>query len=346
MNVKQVKDIVHRWVLEEASHLPGFAGAFIAGSTNWLADDAPFPTTSDVDVKIVLTDSNLPASYQKQAYQGVQIDVSYMSSDQIQSPDMILSNYYLAYHFTTPNIISDPSGQLTKIHAVVSKEFARRKWVNQRCDHARNQVLKSLQWLQESQPFHDQVFTWVYPTSTLNHVLLVAGLQNPTVRRMFAATRDLLTTYNLLPFHETLLTLLGSVDLGLAQAENHLAATVEIFNVAKEVIKTPFFGSTNISDNGRSIAIGSSQTLIERGYHREAIFGIILTHTWCQKALYNDAPTALQEQFKPAYQQLMNDLGITSPAALQQRHAQVEEYLPHVWEVAQTVMAAHPDIKE
>jgi hypothetical protein len=42
----------------------------------------------------------------------------------------------------------------------------------------------------------------------------------------------------------------------------------------------------------------------------------------------------------------MNDLGITSPAALQQRHAQVEEYLPHVWEVAQTVMVAHPDIKE
>lgn len=346
MKVKQVKDIVHQWVIEKASHLPGFAGAFIAGSTNWMPDDAPLPATSDVDVKIVLSDPNLPISYQKQAYQGLMLDISYMSSDQIQSPDMILGNYYLAYHFTTPNIISDPSGQLTKIQEVVSRDFAQRKWVYQRCDHARNQVLNSLAWLQDSQPFHDQVFSWIYPTSTLNHVLLVAGLQNPTVNRMFAATRDLLTTYHLLPFHETLLTLLGSVDLERAQVQNHLAATVEVLNVAKEMIKTPFFGSSNISDDGRSVAIESNRSLIERGCHREAVFGIIITHTRCQKALYNDAPATLQEQFKPAYHQLMSDLGIPSLAALQERHARVKDYLPRVWKVAETILAAHPDIKD
>jgi hypothetical protein len=152
MNVKQAKEIIHRWALEEASQLPGFAGAFIAGSTNWLPDDDPLPTTSDVDVNIVLADANQKQSYQKQVYQGVLIDVAYISSDQIQSPDTILSNYYLAYHFT----------------------------------------------------------------SILNHVLLVAGLKNPTVHRMFTATRELLATYNRLPFHETLLRLLGSVDLDQA----------------------------------------------------------------------------------------------------------------------------------
>lgn len=344
MNVKQAKDLVNQWVIEEAGNLPGFDGAFIAGSTNWLPDDAPFPVISDVDVKIILADPDLPISYQKQIFQGIMLDVSYMSKDQIQSPDMILGNYYLAYHFTTSNIISDPSGQLTKIQAVVSKDFTRRKWVLQRCEHARNQVMNSLEWWQVSQPFHDQVFAWIYPTSTLNHVLLVAGLQNPTVRRMFAATRDLLTKYNLLPFHETLLTLLGSVDLGPTQVKNHLAATVDVFNVAKEVIQTPFFGSTNISDDGRSIAIDGNQTLINQGYHREAMFGIVITHTWCQKALYNDASVTMREQFEPAYHQLMSDLGINSFAGLEQRHAQIKDYLPRVWEVAQTIMAAHPDI--
>jgi len=299
-----------------------------------------------VDVKIVLADADQKPANQKQAYQGVLINFSYISSDQIQSPDTILSNYYLAYHFTTPNIILDPSGQLAKIQPEVSKNFARRKWVRKRCEHARKTVLDTLEWLQESQPFHEQVFSWLYPMSILNHVLLVAGLQNPTIKRMYAATRDLLATYNRLPFHETLLTLLGSVDLDRAQVEGHLAATIEVFDAAKEWVKTPFFGSADISDDSRSVAIDANQTLIERGYHREAMFGILITHTWCQTALYNDAPASLQEQFKPAYQQLMSDLGITSSATLQQRHAQTRDYLPRVWEVAQAIMAANPDIRD
>jgi len=346
MNVKQAKEIVRQWALEEAGTLPGFTGAFIAGSTNWLPDDAPLPATSDVDVKIVLEDTHQKVRYQKQLYQGVLIEASFMSSDQIQSPDLILGNYFLAYHFTTPNIILDPSGQLAKIQAVVSKEFTRRKWVRKRCEHAQNTALNSLEWLKQSQPFHDQVFNWFYPTSGSNHVLLVAGLQNPTVRRMYAATRDLLAAYNLLPFHETLLTQLGSVDLDRAQVEAHLATTIELFEAAKAVIKTPFFGSSDISDDGRSVAIDSPQNLIERGYHREAMFGIIVTHTECQKALYNDAPVSLQEKFEPAYQQLLSDLGITSSDTLQQRHAQVRDYFPRVWEVAEGIMAANPDISE
>jgi hypothetical protein len=346
MNVKQAKDIVHQWVVEEASNLPGFDGAFIVGSTNWMDDDSAFPVTSDMDVKIVLTDAKLPTSYQKQAYQDLMLDISFMSSALIQSSDMVLGNYFLACHFTTPNIILDPSGKLTEIKTAVSKDFVRRKWILQRCEHARNQVLKSLAWLQDSQPLHDQVFAWIYPTSTLNHVLLVAGLQNPTVRRMFAATRDLLKKYNLLPFHETLLTLLGSVDLDRAQVEKHSETTVEVFNVAKEVIKTPFFGSSNISDDGRSIAIVKDQNLIEHGYHREAMFGITLTHTWCQQALCNDAPITIREKYEPVYHRLLSDLGITSEAALQQRHAQVREYLPQVWEVAHVIMAANTDIRD
>jgi hypothetical protein len=346
MNVKQAKDIVHQWVLEETSGLPGFVGAFFAGSTNWLPDNAPFPDTSDMDVKIVLADPNPPDTFQKHLYRDVMIEVSYMSDDQLQSPDMILGNYFLAKHFTTPNIILDPSGQLAEIQTVVLEDFARRKWVRRRCEDARNLVLSSLEWLQPSEPLHDQVFAWLYPTCTLNHVLLVAGLQNPTVRRMYAATRDFLATYDQLPFHDTLLTLLGSADMDRSQAEGYLDTVVEVFDTAKEVIKTPFFGSTDISNDGRPIAIDSSRKLIERGYHREAMFGIIITHTWCQKALYNDAPVAVQEQFKPAYQQLMDDLGIASFAALEQRHDQVNELLPRVWEVSEAIMDVHPGIKD
>jgi hypothetical protein len=50
MIVKHAKDVARQWVIEEASQVPGFYGAFYHGSTNWLPDDAPFPATSDVAV--------------------------------------------------------------------------------------------------------------------------------------------------------------------------------------------------------------------------------------------------------------------------------------------------------
>ena len=43
MFVKQAKEIVQHWVMEEASKSPDFFGAYFAGSTNWMADDALLP---------------------------------------------------------------------------------------------------------------------------------------------------------------------------------------------------------------------------------------------------------------------------------------------------------------
>lgn len=53
MQVKAVKDIGRQWVREEASKVAGFYGAYFIGSINWMAEEDPFPTTSDVDIKVV-----------------------------------------------------------------------------------------------------------------------------------------------------------------------------------------------------------------------------------------------------------------------------------------------------
>src|SRR5689334_3137151 len=40
MRVAEARQIAQDWVQREASGLPGFQGAYIAGSANWLSDDA------------------------------------------------------------------------------------------------------------------------------------------------------------------------------------------------------------------------------------------------------------------------------------------------------------------
>ena len=63
MKVEQARDAARQWVIEEASGLPGFCGAYSAGSTNWLPDDADLATTSDFDIMVVLrTRPKLPGA--------------------------------------------------------------------------------------------------------------------------------------------------------------------------------------------------------------------------------------------------------------------------------------------
>ncbi len=58
MLVRQAKAVAQQWVIEEASTIPGFQGAYIAGSANWLPDDAVLRATSDLDINVVFSTPN------------------------------------------------------------------------------------------------------------------------------------------------------------------------------------------------------------------------------------------------------------------------------------------------
>ncbi len=345
MLVKEAKAVARRWVLDEGYRVPGFWGAYYAGSTNWLPDDAALPPTSDLDVAVVLDEATPPGKPGKLLYQGVLLEVSYFSREQVRSPEVVLSHYHLAGSFRTPSIILDPSGQLAALQAAVSRGFAQRRWVRRRCEHARERVLEQLAALSESVTWPDQVLGWLFPTGVTTHVLLVAGLRNPTVRRRYVAARDLLADYGRLDCYEPLLELLGCARMGRARVEEHLAALATVFDAAKVVVKTPFPFASDISEVARPIAIDGSRELIERGLHREAVFWIVATYSRCQKVLSVDAPPGVQEQFDPGYRRLLGDLGIASFADLQQRAEQVTRFMPQVWEVAEAIMAANPGIE-
>ncbi len=200
--------------------------------------------------------------------------------------------------------------------------------------------------MDETAPFPDQAIGWLFPTGVTTHVLLVAGLKNPTVRQRYVAVRELLADYGHLDFHETLLELLGCAQLSRQRVEHHLAALADVFDAATSVIRTPFPFASDISDIARPVAIGGSRDLIERGYHREAVFWIAVTYSRCQKVLHEDAPDELRDRFDTGHRQLLADLGITSFTDLRERGNQVVTVLPRVWEMAEEIIAANPEIED
>jgi hypothetical protein len=343
--VKQAREAARQWVIEEGSSMPGFSGAYATGSTNWLPDDATLATTSDLDVMVVLADPNSAGNRGKFIYRNILLDVSYIGNDRLRSPDLALSDYHLAPSLRTTKIILDPLGHLTALVAAVSSDYAKRQWVHKRCAHARNRVLEYLRSLNQEAPLHDQVIAWLFAAGITTHILLVAGLKNPTVRTRHLAVRELLADYGCLDFHEALLELLRCARISRGQVDHHLATVTRVFDAAKEAIKTRFPFASDISESARPIAISGSMDLIARGYYREAMFWIAVTHSRCQKVLCHDAPGEVKERFSNSYQELVGDLGVASFSEVQRRCEEVERILPRVWELAEAIIAANEGIE-
>ncbi|HEV2122257.1 MAG TPA: hypothetical protein VGW38_05735 [Chloroflexota bacterium] len=345
MLVKEAKASALEWVLEKGRLTPGFVGANFAGSVNSLLDDATFPATSDLDVMLVLENPEDALKPGKFIFRGALLEASYIARDALRSPEAVLGNVHLAGGFRTQSVILDPTGMLTALHEVVSREFARRRWVRRRCESAEEVVRSYGRALSEAVPLHDQVAMTAFAAGVTTFVLLAAGMKNPTVRKRYAAARDLLAAYGMLDFHEPLLALLGCAEMPRERVEHHLKGVAEAFDAAKVAIRTPYRFGSDISDAARPISIDGSWELIERGLHREAVFWLVATHSRCRHIFSTDAPELLSH-FDPSFRELLADLGIDSFHDRQLRCREVEAFLPQLWTVAEEILAANPDIRD
>lgn len=344
MLVSQAKEVARQWVNREGSRLPGFTGAFLTGSILWLADGDTLPTTSDVDVMLVL-ESPPTLKLGKFVYAGLLLEVSYMAPEQLQSAEEILGQSHMAGNFSRTEMLMDLTGQLTTVQAVVAREYAQPRWVRARCAEVQAKALRWLATPDESLPFHDQVTSWLFGTSLSTHILLMAGLGNATVRKRYVASRVLLAEYGYLDFHETLLTQLGCQAMSPGSVAGHLQWVAELFDAAQQTLKTPYRFGADLSPDGRSVAIDGSRELIQQGLHREAIFWLVATASRCQHVLAVDGSPEVQASFLDGYQRLVGDLGISSLVDLQMRCRQSRDFLPQVWQVAEAIMAVNPEIQ-
>ena len=65
--------------------MSGFLGAYLAGSINWLPDDADLPVTSDVDIMVVLAGPIPAEKLGKFMVGGMMLEVTYLPSEQFAS---------------------------------------------------------------------------------------------------------------------------------------------------------------------------------------------------------------------------------------------------------------------
>ncbi|MGW0855034.1 hypothetical protein [Streptomyces sp. NPDC002690] len=343
MKLGQARSAASDWVHRFARSQPGYRGAYFSGSTVGLPDDAELSPTSDVDVHIATTTDVHATGSGKLRHQGALLEVSYVPWAELASAEAVLGSYHLAGCFRTDTLIDDPTGRLGSLRAEVAPRYAAAPWVRRRCEDARLRVETRLAAIDVSAPFHEQVLGWLFPTGVTCHLLLVAALRNPTIRLRYPAARAVLADYGHLGLYPELLGLLGCADLPAERVQHHLDALAETFDAAARVGRTPYFFSSDLTPEARPIAIDGSQSLIDAGDHREAVFWIIATFARCHTVLTADAPE-LAARHLPAFRAAVADLGIDSGTDLVRRAAGATRFLPRLWRTTEDIMAANQAI--
>ncbi|WP_062213385.1 hypothetical protein [Streptomyces sp. NBRC 109706] len=346
MRVGEARAAARHWVATRAAGESWFAGAYFSGSTVGLPDEAEVPLGSDTDVMVVTTLPEPPAKPGKFRHRGALIEISPVPWSALASPEAVLSAYHLAGPFRTDTVIADPTGHLGRLRRDVAARFAEPAWVRRRYGEARTRVERGLAGLDPSAPWPRQVMGWLFPTGVTTHVLLVAGLRNPTVRLRYLRTRELLAEHGLAHAYPALLDPLGCAELTAERAEHHLHALAETFDATAALARTPYPFSSDITRDARPVAIDGTLRLIRAGHHREVVFWLLATAARCHIILDADATPAERDRHTPAFTGLLADLGLRTPADLRHRARSTLARMPELIETAEQLLAARPPARQ
>jgi hypothetical protein len=340
MTAGSARSIARDWVTANAVQLPRFLGAYTAGSINTLPGVAVIPPESDIDVMVVLDAPGTPPKPGKLCYRGILLEVTCLAWRDVRSSEQVLGHYHIAHGVRTGHILADPTGQIGRLQDAVIRDFARPEWIERRCAMARETVLARLVAIESGQSFFGRVMSWLFAAGGVPHILLVAGLRNPTVRRRYEAVHALLHEYGEDDLYPGLLSLMGARDLTPAQVSGHLDVLERVFDDAARASGAPFPFAADISADARSVAIGGSREMVARGLHREAMFWVAVTFTRCQLILHAGALTHPVTTWDGEFGALLADLGVESDADLRRGADHIREALPDMWNVARKIMQA------
>jgi hypothetical protein len=91
--VGEARAAAKEWVSANAAGVPGFRGAFFSGSTAVLSSDITLPTSSDVDVVVVVASSIGPSKLGKLRDHDALLEVTYLPSNQFAHVDTVAVAY-------------------------------------------------------------------------------------------------------------------------------------------------------------------------------------------------------------------------------------------------------------
>lgn len=335
-----VRKTAQGWLENRLGDFPGLSGAYFSGSYLTAAEDAPWPESSDVDIVLVWREGACPPKLGKLREQGVLLEISSLEETELRDVSRVLSTHYLAYALQAGEILFDPQGRLSSLHRQVQAEYAKRKWVQARCESFYKRIREAVEgYSPQAMSFAQKVNGWAFTTAITCFPILLANLENCTVRKRYPAARRVLESYGMGDFYPRLLSLLVPKPLGRDSLLAHMDSLEETFSLACASTGPsagyPF--RRDISQEGAAVAIGGSRELLDTAHPEDAVFWMLATFARCHIILDMDNPAQSQQRL-PAFRAFLEDLGICRGEDISVRLQGLAAFLPDLEKAAGKIM--------
>ena len=343
MLAKRAREMAQEWTDKNAQQIPGCLGVVLHGSINWMDDEEVLAASSDLDLLLVMEPGISLPHRQKFRYRRLMLELSPIPLSDLQPPDTVLRTHYLAGSFFGETVLWDASGYLQELQNIVTVHYPERRWVEQRCQSVTAKIRAGFpadpQW-----PLHRILTAWMFAAGLCSHVILVAGLGNPTVRRRLAASQLLLQRLDRLDIQEELLGLFHAGELTPTQIAQHTKNLSRLFAEAIPLVHDGYPFAADITPSGRDIAITGTQEMVQQGLHRETVFWLGASLARCLQVVTEQGTLPQRQQGVALANDFLSDLGVNTESALRQAHTSVLEALPRIEQHGQWIMDHHPGI--
>lgn len=323
------------WVQVHGRQLPGFSGAWLAGSVAWQPPAAHHPPWSDVDVMLLLDDTTLPPKPGKLRHQGVLLEISFVPVTALKPVDRLSANYRLSASFVRAPILADPTGNLTALQSALARDYALPGALADRRRQVREATIAGLHSAESNRGSLADRAQWVFPAGLPTHLLLLAMGENPTVRRRYEKVQPLLVGAGREELYEALLSATGYADLSRTEMHRYWQATSHLFDLAATIShQSDRFFATDISATARPISIDGTRDSIDRGFHREAAFWLIATQARSLMILEDLAPDLITDDVACTFTDLITRTGIATSRGMRARSQAIISLLPELERVS------------
>jgi hypothetical protein len=353
----ETKEIVRGWVEENAAGWPGLRAAHLVGGITAMEDADPFPSTKDVDMHLIFENDSpmlqprgpMPNMLEV-SVRGVPIEVGIKPVSEYATPQAILGNPELAFHFTVASSLYDPDGWLDGLCQAVIPDYADREWVDARMEHERRGLERAFgfrplaqEWLGPS----GELSMLGYATTFLGGALSVAALQPPKIgARLFATIRAYLIQQNRMDLHERMLAIFGLDRLTAPDVQQMLNEATRFFDLALERKQRPHPFEHKLNAHLRPYLVESCQRMIDDGLHREAAGWILPYYLATTDVLKVDGLPHEQEWADGRQFSFLHDRRFGTPGQRDARFREMAQLAEEIFELCSEMIERNPAIRQ
>lgn len=357
MNVMDAKGIARDWIAANGDAWPGFRAAHLVGGITAMEDNELFPVTKDIDMHLIFDDDSpmvqqqgpIPNIMEAQA-SGLAIEAGLKPVGEYASPEAILGNPELAFHFTVESSLYDPDGWLSGLSRAVIPRYADREWVDARMRHemtGQQRAFGLRPLAQELLGPSGELSMLGYSSTFLAGAFSVAALRSPKMGgRVFVTIQQYLAALDRLDLHERLLAIFGLDRMSLPEAQALLDETGQLFDLALLRKQRPHPFDHKLHAHLRPYLVDSCQRMIDEGFHRESAAWMLPFHLAATDILSLDGATMEQDWAAQRQARFLNERRFGAPQLRDARFGEMEQLSTEIFVLCWTMVERNPAIRQ